>query len=367
MNTAKIDKFFKFLDLPPKPIVGIDLSPTSIKCVELTRSRSGAITIENYSIEPTPKDAFNEQGLGDADALGAALERAWKKLGTKVKNIAIGIPSNIAITKKVKFSKDLDDLAIADDVLVEAGQFIPFNLDEVNLDWVVLGPHPQTPELDNEVLICATRADRIVDYMAVAEAAGLKVTIVDIDSFAQQLAFDQLQQGHADYANEIIAVADAGSSMLSLSIYNKGEELIFSKEIAFGSNQLTEALCSIYNISPEQANEAKKRGGDGLTDYQVQALDPFLENLGMEINRALQFFLTQAEVEKIDRILLAGGCAAYDNAPEIVGRSTQIPTAAFNPFDNMIIASRLKSRNLAKEAPMLLTACGLALRRFDDQ
>lgn len=365
MNTAKIDKFFKFLDLQPQPIVGVDLSPTSIKCVELTRSRSGVITIENYSIEPTPKDAFNEQGIDNTDALGAALEKAWKRLGTKVKNIAIGIPSNIAITKKVKFSKELDDIAIADDVLVEAGQFIPFNLDDVNIDWVILGPHPASPETDNEILICATRRDRIVDYMAVAEAAGLKVSTVDIDSFARQLAFDQLQAADPQYQNEIIAVADAGSSTLHIAIYNKGDELIFSKEIAFGSNQLSESLTAIYSITPEQAEDAKKRGGQGLTDYQSQALDPFLEGLGMEINRTLQFFLTQAEVEKIDRIMLAGGCASYENAAEIVGRTTQITTVRCNPFENMTISSRLKNRSLPKEAPMLMTACGLALRRFD--
>ena len=366
MNQTKLDQLFKFLDIPSRPLVGIDVSPTSIKCVELTSSRSGELTIENYSIEPTPREAFSDQGIENTDLLGAAIERAWKRLGTKVKNIAIAMPSNVAIIKKVKFSMDLDELAVAEEVLVEASQFIPFPLDDVNLDWVVLGPHPNAPETDNEVLICATRRDRIVDYMAAGEAAGLKAIKVDIDTFAMQLAFDHLQSINEQYQTEVIAVADAGSSTLNLSVYNKTDGQVFTKEIPYGSNQLTENICAIYNISPEQANEAKRNGGQGLTDYFNQAVEPFLEGLAVEINRSLQFFLTQAEVERIDRIMLAGGCAALQNAAEVVGRSTQITTTIFNPFEGMEIASRLKNRNLEQEAPMLLTACGLALRRFDD-
>lgn len=365
MNTEKIDKYFKFLDVPVTSLIGVDLSVSSIKCVELSQNRHGVVKLENYAIEPTPKDAFNEQGIGNADSLGAALKRAWSKLGTNVKTIAIAIPSNIAITKKIKFSKDLDEIAIADEVIVEAGHFIPFSLDEVNLDWVVLGPHPATPETDNEILICATRRDRILDYMAAAEAAGLKVVKVDIDTFAQQLAFDHMSKTHDIYAKEVIAVADAGSSMLNIAIYNKGEEMIFSKEIAFGSNQLTDAIRQTYGVTVEQAEDAKRKGGSGLADYQTQALDPFLANLGMEINRTLQFFLTQATVEKIDRIMLAGGCAAFDGAVEMVASVTQLKTEAFNPFVHMDESARMKTRNLAKEAPMLLTACGLALRKFD--
>lgn len=366
MNLAKLDRFFKFLDVPAKSLVGVEMSPTSIKFVEISRSRSGVITLENYSIEPTPKDAFTDKGISDPDVLGAALERAWKRLNTKIKNIAISIPATTAITKVVKFSNELDELAVAEEVLGEAGQFIPFPLNEVYMDWVVLGPHPSAPETDNEVLISATRRDLIVDYMAAAEAAGLKIIKVDIDSFALQLAFDQLQTNQEQYQQEVIAIADAGSSMLNLTVYNKTERQIFSKEIPYGSKQLTENLCAIYNISPEQANEAKRNNGQNHTGYREQALEPFLEGLGMEINRALQFFLTQAEVEKIDRILLAGGCAALDDAAAIVERTTQIPSTIFNPFEGMAVSSRInKKRHLAQEAPMLLTACGLALRRFD--
>jgi type IV pilus assembly protein PilM len=364
MNTEKFDKFFSFFNVPPQPIIGVDISASSIKCVEISKGKNGYV-LENYSIEPTPKDALNDQGISNADVLGDALKRAWTKLGTKIKNIAIAIPGNVAITKKVKFVNELDDIAIAEEVILEARQFIPFNLDDVHIDWVNCGPHPKTPDTHNEILICASRRDRIVDYMAVAEAAGLTVVKVDIDTFAQQLAFDSILQANPEIANEVVAVVDAGSTMLHLAIYNKGEELIFSKEISFGSNQLTESICHVYGITADQAENAKRRGGEGLTDYQIQVMNPFLQSLGIEIYRSLQFFLTQATVEKIDRILLAGGCAAFEQAAEIVGSTSQLTTSLFNPFDHMHHSGKIKNRNINREAPILMTACGLALRRFD--
>ena len=365
MNTAKLDKLFKFLDVPAKPLIGVDVSSSSIKCVELSKNRNGVIVLENYSIEPTPHDAFNDQGIGNIDLLGAALNKAWKKLGTKVKNIAIAIPGNIAITKRVKFSKELDELAVSEEVLVEANQFIPFSLDDVHIDWVTLGDHPQAPETDNEVLICATRRDRITDYMAVAEGAELKVVTVDIDTFSKQIAFESVFRQTPELQNEVVAVVDAGKTTLHMVIYNKSMDVAYSKEVSFGSNQLTDSVCSNYGITTEQAEDAKRRNGQGLTDYHNTVLNPFLESLGMEINRTLQFFLTQATVEKIDRIIISGGCGAFEGAAEIIENVTQIKTETSNPFQHMQISSKIKHKNIANEAPLLATACGLALRRFD--
>ena len=366
MNTAKLDQFLSFLDLPTPPIVGVDINASAIKCVELSRSRSGALAVENFSIEPTPKDSLNHQGIANADALGAALARAWKKLGTKVKRIAIAIPNNVAISKKVKMANNLDEIAMAEEVQHEAKGFSPFPLDEVFLDWVVLGPHPNSPETDNEVLICCTRQDKIQEYMAMAEAAGLQVTVVDLDSFARQRAFESIHDHSPERHDQVIALAEAGANALGISIYNRAAELVFSKDVAFGSAQLTESIARTYDVSFEEAEEFKRAGGQGLIDYDAKVLGPFLDNLGMEINRALQFFLTQATVEKIDCILLAGACASLQGAAEAVGRNAQIPTEACNPFSHMAQSSRAKGKNLDKEAPALMTACGLALRRFDN-
>lgn len=364
MTKLNLEHLFSFLDVPPKPLIGVDISGSSIKMVEISQKRSGELVFENYSIEPTPRDAFGEHGEPKPDELGAGIDRAWKKLRSSVKNVAIALPSNTVITKKIKLSNELDEDALEQEVFSEAQQHIPFQLDEASIDWSVLGPHPSSPETDNEVLICATRKDRLLDYMAAIEAAGLVPLVVDIESHAQQAAFLNMLQGQPELEDQVVAVADAGSSLLTLSVYNRGS-LIFSKEIPFGANQLTETLVHLYGITPEQAEQAKRADGGELSDYHNQALNPFLESLGMEINRALQFFLTQATVERIDRLFIAGGCGVFSNAAPIVSAATQIDTFIANPFQHLEMAHKNRGEALAKDAPLLMTACGLALRRFD--
>lgn len=365
MKKNNLDRFLGFLDVPAKALIGVDISTSSIKVVELSRKRNGQLCLENYAIEPTPKEVFDNQGVPtNNDALSASLERAWKKLGSKIKNIAIALPTNSAIAKRAHFSKEFDDDLLEDEVLMEANQHIPFPIEEVNIDWHIVGPYQNNPDAENEVLICAARKDRINEFEAVAEGAGLRIQLVDVESFSQQRAFYQLAASVDGFHERVVALADAGSSMLTINIFNRGQ-VIFTKEIPFGANQLTDSLVGIYQITPEQAEEAKRKNGAGLANYNDQALRPFLESMAMEINRALQFFLTQASVERIDTIVLAGGCASFERADQIVADVSQIETLVANPFAKMEISGRAKNKPLLQEAPLLLTACGLALRRFD--
>lgn len=359
-----LERYLGFLDVPSKPLIGVDITASTIKIVELSKKRNGQISFDGYAIEPTPKDAFNDQGIANQDALAAGLERAWKRLGSSVKNVALALPTNQAINKRAHFPKELDDAQLEDEVMDEASQYLPFPLEEVNVDWRIMGPHPNNPDVENEVLICAARKDRIDDYRAVAEAAGLKVTLMDIESYAQQAAFYQLAQSLDKSNEQVIAVADAGSSILNINVFHRGQ-VIFSKDIPFGGNQLTETISSLYDISSEKAEEAKRNNGQGLDGFEERALRPFLESLAMEINRALQFFLTQATVERIDTIILAGGCASFPGVDQSVADISQIPALIANPFAAMEHSSRVKNKPLIREAPLLMTACGLALRRFD--
>lgn len=365
-----IDQYLVFLDPPTKPLIGVDISPSNIKIVELSKKRNGSLVLENYAIEPTPKDAFSDQGIKDQDALAAALEKAWRRMGSSIKNVSLALPNNIAFMKTVMMSKELNDAQLEDDVMNETGQYVHYPLEEVNVDWRILGENPSNPEHENEVLICAARKDRIDDYLAVAEAAGLKVIVADIESFAQQSAFHQLSLGLEQAHEQVIAVVDAGSSQLNISVYHR-EQVIFTRDIAFGGNQLTEAICSQYGIDAQAAEEYKLNHGkgslgkDSLDGYDERALQPFLESLAMEINRALQFFLTQATVERIDTIIISGGCGSLPGVDQVIADIAQIPALIANPFLSMEHSSKLKNKNLSQEAPLLLTACGLALRRFD--
>lgn len=365
MLKTKLNQFLSFLDLPQKPLIGVDISASTIKMVELSQKRDGSFVLEHYAIEPTPKDIFSDQGVAKQEELSQALQKTFKKLNSKHKNIAISLPTTNVIAKKIHLSNQLDDDGLETEILEEAAQLIPFPLDEVHVDWFILGQHVSNPEHENDILVCAARKDRITEYLASVEAAGLKVDIVDVEQFAHQRALEQLGKSIDDFYNKVIALVDAGSTVLTLSIYNNGNN-IFYKEVPFGTNQLTESIMQTYGCPPDQAEKAKKENGNNFDNYHEQVLQPFLDSFGMEINRALQFFLTQASVEKIDNIVLSGGGATLEQADDTVANLTQIPTISANPFANMELSSKIKQKSIEKEAPLLFTATGLALRQFDN-
>ena len=371
----KLERFLSFLDVPPVPLIGVDMSSSSIKMVELTLGKDKKTYILNaYSIEPTPPHAFAENGEPNPELLGEALSRAWKKLGTKTRHVAFALPTSAVIMKKAKFSAAYDDDSLGDEVLVEANQHIPFSLDEVNLDWAILGDWKTPGQVkeaadendigDNEVLICATRKERLEAFIAAVEIGGLIAAVVDIEAHAQQSGFNLIASSLENLDNQTVALVDAGSSVLNINVFQNGA-IIFSKDIPFGSHQLTDSICHTFNVSEADAEEAKRKNGNGLENYHSQILMPFLDSMGMEINRALQFFLTQATVEQIDTIILSGGCAAYESADQAVADISQIQTMIANPFSGMEIAPSMRNRVLHREAPLLMTACGLALRAFD--
>lgn len=361
-DLGKFNKIFDFFDLPAKPLIGLEISTSSIKMVELSKKRNGQIVMENFVVESVPREAFGEQGIANVDVLGASIERAWKRLGTKIKSVCIALPSGAAITKKIHLPAELDEDQVAEEVSVEANQFLPFPLDEVNLDWIYLGPYPQNPD-ENEYLVCAARKEILDDYIGACQAAGLKVLVADVENYAQQSAFDHLVSISPELEDQVLSVVDAGSSTLRIFVYWRGASLFF-KEIPFGANQLTESISHLYNISQQEAEEAKRRGGAGLENYETQVLHPFLDSMAMEVNRALQFFLTQGTVERIDRIFLAGGCSTFPGAAGSVESLSGIPSEVINPFAGMDLSGKAK-RAAGTESSMLMTACGLALRRFD--
>ena len=170
------------------PLIGADISSSAIKMVEIESAGKGMYRIERYAIEPLPKDSLLEGNINNLDAVSDAVKRCHKRLGSNIKNIALALPNAAVISKKILVpgGQNEDDLALQ--VETEANQYIPFAIEEVNLDFQVLGPAPNNPE-DIEVLIAASRKDKIIDRVAVAEAAGLKAAVMDVDVFAAQTAF----------------------------------------------------------------------------------------------------------------------------------------------------------------------------------
>ncbi|HWQ36991.1 MAG TPA: pilus assembly protein PilM [Burkholderiales bacterium] len=351
--------------LKPKapPLIGVDISSSSVKMVELGGPGHGRYRLERYTIEPLPKDAVVDGNIMNLEQVGDAVRRGWKRMGTRIKNLAMALPSAAVITKKIVVPAGQTEDQLEAQVETEANQYIPFALEEVNLDFQILGPAPNSPE-DIEVLIAASRKEKVEDRVAVAESVGLKAVVMDIDSFAAQNAFEliakQLPDGGLD---QTIALVDVGASMMNVNVLRNNQS-VYVREQPFGGNQLTQDIMRHYNLSAEEA-EAAKRGG-GLPDtFEGEVLAPFMDTLALEVVRALQFFFTSTQFNQVHHIFLSGGTASIPGLAQVVSERTQINTVVANPFVGMEIASKIRQPQLGIDAPALLVACGLALRRFD--
>src|SRR5687768_4058081 len=200
------------------PLVGADLSSSAIKMVELVEPTKGLYRIERYAIEPLPKDSVVDGNINNLDTVSDALKRCHKRLGTNIKNLALALPNAAVISKKILVPAGQTEEELEVQVETEANQYIPFSLDEVNLDFQVLGPAPNTPE-DVEVLIAASRKEKIEDRIAAAEVAGLKAVVMDVDIFASQTALNLIESQFPDKGkDQNIAIVDIGASVMNVNV-----------------------------------------------------------------------------------------------------------------------------------------------------
>lgn len=355
-------KFLDFLKPNSPPLIGVDISSSAVKMVELTHNGK-AFSIERYVIEQLPKDAVSDGNIANLEVVGDAVKRAWRLMGTRIKNVALALPAAAVITKKITIPAGQNENEMELQVETEANQYIPFALDEVNLDFQVLGPSPAAPD-EVEVLVAASRKEKVEDRVGAVESAGLKAVVMDVESYATLTAYDLIKrQLPGEGANQIVAVVDIGATMMHINVLRDGQQIYF-REQAFGGNQLTQDIQRRYNLSSDEA-EAAKRSGGLPENYEPEVLQPFMDGLALEVSRALQFFFTSTQFNKVDHILLAGGCGSIHGLDEVVANRTQVGTMIANPFLNMTQSSRIKPRQLLIDAPSLLIACGLAMRRFD--
>ncbi len=248
-------------------------------------------------------------------------------------------------------------------VEAEANQYIPFALDEVNLDFQILGPAPNNPD-EVEVLIAASRKEKVEDRVAIAEAAGLKPRVMDVESYATQEAFRLIAPSlPANGRDQNIALVDIGAHVTHFYVL-RNDQFLFSRDQAFGGNQLTHDIQRAFNLSPDEAESAKKN--QGLPEnYDADVLQPFMETLALEVTRALQFFFTSTAYNQVDQIVLSGGGALLPGLDELVAKRAGIASVVANPFASMSVTDSIRPRQLAQDAPLLLIACGLAMRSFE--
>ena len=344
------------------PVIGLDISSSSVKLVELGQDDTGAYILERFAAESFEKGWITDGQIEKFDEVADAVRRVVTKSGTKTKDVVMAMPQSSVITKKIMLPAGLREEELELQVESEANQYIPFSLDEVSLDFCVVGPSP-TSVGDVEVLIAASRKDRVQDRQGLAEAAGLRPVVLDIESHASRLAMSRVisalpNEGH----DSLIALFEIGADTTSLKVL-RDDEMLYDRDQAFGGSQLTQLISRQYGFSFEEA-EQKKLASDLPEDYDQQILAPFVDSLSQEIGRALQYFFTSTPHHKVHYVMLAGGTASLPGLKDRVTELTGFAAMVVNPFDNMKLGGAVRESKLRREAPSYLTACGLAMRRF---
>jgi type IV pilus assembly protein PilM len=355
-------KFGSLFGQSKPPLIGLDISTSGVRLVELGEAAKGELRLERLASEPLPRGAVVDGNIENIDQVSEAVRRVWKKSGTRVKLVALGMPPVSVITKKIILPAGLSEDQLEVQVESEASQYIPFALDEVSLDFDVLGPAANSPE-DTEVMLAAARKEKVEDRVAIAEAAGLTATVMDVESYAARAALGRVTDLLGKAADgQIIALFQIGAQVTHISVMLNGDT-VYEREQPFGGNQLTQDIVRTYGLPFEEA-EARKRSGDLPENFQADLLAPFLDNAALEVTRAIQFFFTSTPYTRIDRLCLAGGCATLPGLLETISSRTRLACEVISPFAGMQIGPGVREQQLKNEAPGYLVACGLALRRF---
>ncbi|MEE4381504.1 MAG: pilus assembly protein PilM [Pseudomonadales bacterium] len=343
-------------------MLGLDISSTSVKLLELSRS-GDRYRVEAYGVEPLPPSAVIEKNIGDVEAVGEAIKRVVARSKSSVKQAAVAVAGSAVITKVIEMEAGLSGDEMESRIQVEADQYIPYPLDEVAIDFEELGPSDRTPE-QVEVLLAACRKENVEMRQAALEVGGLKAKVVDIEAYAMKRAFGLLTpQLGGDPDELVVAILDIGAAMTTLSVLT-ADRSVYTREQLFGGKQLTEEIQRRYGLSMEEAGRAKKQGGLP-DDYESDVLQPFKEAVLQQVTRSLQFFFSSSQYDDVDCIVLAGGTASIPGLADMVENKLGTRTLVANPFLDMSVAARVDAEALANDAPAMMIACGLAMRSFD--
>jgi type IV pilus assembly protein PilM len=343
-------------------LLGLDISSTSVKLLELSRS-NGRYRVESYGVEPLPPNAVVEKNISDVEGVGEAIKLLVSRARGGSKLAAVAVAGSAVITKTIEMDGALSDAELENQITVEADQYIPYPLDEVAIDFEIQGPSPRNPE-QVEVLLAACRKENVELREAALELGGLKARVVDIEAHAMKRAFELIKRQLGENADDlVVAIIDIGATMTTLSVLAE-DRSIYTREQLFGGKQLTEEIQRRYSLSFEEAGLAKKQGGLP-DDYEQEVLQPFKEAVLQQVTRSLQFFFSSSQYDDVDYIVLAGGTASIDGLAKMIENKLGTPTIIANPFVDMSLASKVDADALANDAPAMMIACGLAMRSFD--
>ena len=343
-------------------LVGIDIGTTAIKLVEFSRSGRSP-RIDFYAYEPLPAGLIIEHQIKDIEQVSAAVGRLVARSGSKTKRAAVCVSSNSVISKTITVQSDINEEELEALVEVEADRVVPYALDDVNLDYVKLGKSPQSEDEDLlQLVVC--RKNVIENITAVLEEVDMEPAVVDVDQLALSRvnAFVNQAKG-SDTAQKTTAVMDFGSGNSRLLVFNSNR-IIYSRENPYGGRQLIDSISQKYGM-PQDESSNSLRMNQLPSNFKTDVLKPFVKTLMQEVLRTLQFFYASSTHNRIDQLLITGGCAQIGNIDNFIEKRIEVPTAILNPFASVQMGPKIDKSRFRKDIPNLGVAAGLALRGLD--
>ena len=343
------------------PVMGLDIGSSSIRLLQLSKHGS-SFRIDHFAIEPLPSGVIVEKSVQDIDAISDAIQSAVRNSGSNSKYCAVAVSGSAVFTKTISLPSNLADADIESQVQIEANQYIPYPLDEISLDFEVLGPSPRNADMV-DILLAASKNENVESRQDALESLGLKAKVVDVESFAIANAFELIRERDGIRSTETVGIFDVGFDLSTLLILRNGR-VVYTRDHPFGGNQLTEEIMRRYEMTPEQAGFFM-RGEPGPENFEDEVLEPFMLNVVHQISRALQFYSSSAEFSNIRTIYLSGTMASLKGLADVVEQELGIKTAVADPVMGIDLAPSVAVTALNRNAPNLMVAMGLAMRGFD--
>ena len=345
-----------------KNVVGLDIGSSAIKLVELKEKKGGAYSLVKLGTERLSPEAIVDGSIMDSSMVVETIQRLNAERGVKNSNYATSLSGHSVIIKKITLPA-MSPEELAESIQWEAEQYIPFDINDVNLDYVPLTTPGSGDNID--VILVAVKKEKINDYTSVISQTGKMPVLVDVDAFALQNCYEvnyDVDEGR------VLALVNVGASVTNVNVMS-GRTSMFWRDITFGGNQYTDAIQRELSLSFEQAEELKR--GKAVADYTIQQVIPILnsvsEDFAGELRKTLDFFTATSGAERVDEIVLAGGGSGVLNLDAILRDKFGISVSIMDPFRKVTVdESQFNPEELAEIAPSMAVAVGLAIRKLGD-
>jgi type IV pilus assembly protein PilM len=348
-----------------KALVGLDIGSSAVKAVEL-KPAGKAYKVTAFGSEPIPPDSIVDGAIIDGGAVADAIKRLFDSRSIKTRDVAASLSGNAVIVKKISLPV-MTEAELSESIYWEAEQYIPFDIQDVNLDYQILDPgNGPGGKGTMDVLLVAAKKEKIADYTGVIAQAGRSAVVVDVDAFALQNAYEV---NYGIQPGSVVVLLNAGASATNINII-QGDQSVFTRDVSIGGNAYTEALQKELNLPFEQADQLKR--GQAVEGATFEDAKPVLravtENVMLEIQKTFDFFKATAASDRIDRIVVSGGASRAEGFTEMLSERFGAPVETFDPFKRVALdAKKFPVDTLAEVAPTVAVAVGLALRRAGDR